>query len=243
MSTVNFSNFETKFSPISTDYVVGYSFRDTVSQTDPFEVKVPIGRLLNTPNGTISFVPSNIATRSNERIELIDYNTRAPSSSATFAPWWSGIQTVNLPSVPVNTTAALVEIYFNVNAYANNGQYLSIRRDITETAGAPSNSPLSAIINMTEFAAITASKNLRLSLDPTGSPQYSLSTLSTQLTSGVIPRTVFEAESVLTLPIYFETTTNSFQWFITDRRAQAVPISPEYHVSMNLIGYYVTSLL
>jgi hypothetical protein len=171
-------------------------------------------------NETLLFIPANLATRTNGIAEI----TYTATGTVNATPWWSGIQTINLTNVPNKAIAALVEIWFNVNALNNNGQYLSIRKDSTEPASAPSNSTVPEGITRAQMNAIIADPCKRMQIDPTGGASAA-----------------WEGDDYKTMPIYFNTTTNSFQWFIADAKDTGAPSStPVYTVVIKILGYYVT---
>lgn len=195
---------------------------------------------------SVHFVPVNFSTRSNISVPIIPgtgnniLNFDGPSNpsnnyvrvytgTASANPWWSGINTVTLPNVPQNAVAALVHIYFNVNSTRNNSQFLFVRRDNTENWGNPTlTSTTPGDITTVQRDAFTGDY-LKIYLDPTGNDNLS---------------NPFEAESDITIPIYFNTTTNTFQWFIMDRKETSTAGLgvPESRVRMTLLGYYIQVL-
>ena len=167
------------------------------------------------------FVPVNLQTRSNQNVVLASQSWTGVTSSAN-QPWWSGVQTTNLSSVPSNAVAASIEIYHNINSVANHGQAFYLRKDSTENWSAPSNSSTSGTITLAQYNAIS-SNYLKMVQDPTGE------------SAGL-----YEAEMTTVIPIYFNTSTKTFQWFITDSKTGAITTNPSYYVRIKLLGYYVT---
>lgn len=173
------------------------------------------------PTLSTLFVPVNLQTRSNENVILANQSWQGVTSSAN-QPWWSGVQTTNLSSVPSNAVAASIEIYHNINSIANNVQYFYLRKDSTENWSAPSNSSTSGTITLAQYNAISQNY-LKMSQDPT---------------EGSVG--LHEAEMTTVIPIYFNTSTKTFQWFITDSKGVAIASKPDYLVRIKLLGYYVT---
>ena len=178
---------------------------------------------------TVLFVPVNFATRSNQNVVAIPgtgnivYGT-TPNTLKTFTgntstnPWWSGVQTANLSGAPVNAVAASVNIWFNVNAYGNNGQTLLIRKDSSENWNSPQDQGGPASGNIT----VTQRNNINYSF-------YKI---------GIDPNPP-EGEAYVTIPVYFNTTSKTFQWFIIDAKDGAPTATPEYNVRMTVLGYYL----
>ena len=166
------------------------------------------------------FVPANLQTRSNASVVLktqIFNGVISPSNT----PWWSGIQTVQLQNVPSKAVCLLAEIKYKVSSVNNNSVSLFIRKDATENWISPSESTIGGNITVTQFNNLNQDYR-KIVLDPIGSST-----------------TPFEAETYTTVPIYFNTTTNSFHWFIADRKELPVATAPYYLAEFRLIGYYV----
>jgi len=208
----NFENFDNRILSLSSQSVQNLNtFRNQITPTT-------------------LFVPANYATRSNANVILEGrYWNSSSSSTGGFATrkgkvaWWSGVQTTNITKVgpaPTNTIGILAEIKYNVNARANNGQYLFVRRDPLENWGNTGAGTPGVVPN---FDTLNTAYN-KTTIDP------------------VYSNGAWEGEFSLTIPIYISSAAgfeNTFQWFIYDRGTVERSNFPEYSVSIKLCGYYV----
>lgn len=176
--------------------------------------------VVNQITPTALFTPVNFLTRSNQNVTAASWTANGTTATT---PWWSGVQTANLATAPTNAVAALVEIHFNVNSYQNNGQDLLVRKDSTENWNSPSDQGGPASGNITTIQRNNIDFNYRkIILDPTGGNT-----------------TAFEAETSLTTIVYFNTTSKTFEWFVTDGKQGGAPSSlPYYEVRIRVLGYY-----
>lgn len=185
------------------------------------------------------FIPAQLATKSNSQVWLAQHVYASQGSTArnilpvttitalTGGPneraWWSGAKTITINNCPLNTVAVLVEIWYNTNSYANNGQRLFIRKDATEAGtGWPAGE---GGITRAQRDAISDSFR-KIYLDPTGGVD-----------------TYFEAEHSVTCIVYVANTANpttkQFQYCILDDKAEVPLFTPDYGVDISLQGYYV----
>lgn len=191
------------------------------------------------------FIPAQLATKSNSQILLAQHvyggsastvrnilpitNTNALTGGAGERAWWSGAKTITITNCPVKTVAVLVEVYYNVNSAANNGQRLFVRKDATETStGWPTGEG-----DITRVQRDAFSNSFRkIHLDPTGNT----TTVSEN-------NTFFEAEHSVTFVVYVANTANpttkQFQYCILDDKRLTPSTSPDYTVEISLQGYYV----
>jgi hypothetical protein len=163
------------------------------------------------------FIPTNYNTQSNSIGKFVDSGVITGSVSLT--PWWSGIQTATVPNVPTNTVAVLIQVLVNCNTYANNGvnAYFYKESEATDVS-LPSTSTAKQNITQVQYDNID-SAYVRITMDSNDG----------------------ECEETATFPLYIDTTTNQFKWFITDGKNDSVAPSstPEYIVNIRLLGYYV----
>ena len=163
------------------------------------------------------FVPANYSTLSNSIGKFVDSGVITGSVSLT--PWWSGIQTATVPTVPTNTVAVLIQVLVNCNTNANNAvnAYFYKESEATDVS-LPSTSTAKQNITQVQYDNID-SAYARITMDST---------------SG-------ECEETATFPLYIDTTTNQFKWFITDGKNDnnAPSSTPEYIVNIRILGYYV----
>jgi len=190
---------------------------------------------------TTLFIPVNYSTRTNQNIVAIpgtgnnlkwtgSYKTNGQNffwireGTTSTVPWWSGVQTANLSGAPVNSVGALLSIFFNVNSQNNNGQHLLVRKDSTEVWNSPQDQGGAALGNITAIQRDNINYSYsKIYLDPTGGPK--------------VP---WEAEHDVTVPVYFNTASKTFQWFIIDGKNGGAPrFAPEYIVRITVLGYYV----
>ena len=194
------------------------------------------GNIVITSAPTIEFVPVNFLTESNANVPLVGANSGLQNPNVpngNFAnwtqrfqgttggtPWWTGVKTVTVPDVPANCVGISARIYFNVNATNNNRQEFFVRKDSTENWKSPNDNQ--TVPGPTTDAIVGAMDRsfCKIVMDPSA--------------------TDWEAETNITIPIYINKTTNSFQWFVLDARntgnAAAVP---DYLIRIELLGYYI----
>jgi hypothetical protein len=186
--------------------------------------------------GNTVFQPVRFNTKTNNNVTLIDSIWRGPGlgnetpdtntnslqqTGNNQRAWWSGIKTVTVTNVPVDTVALLVEIFYNVNSRANNSQRLFLRKNNTENTGWPT----SGSGDITQAVRDVFDNNFRkINLDPTGGSSVT-----------------FEAEHSVTIAVYpaGSGTTRTFEYCIVDNKNITPVSNPDYSVTMNLQGYFI----
>jgi hypothetical protein len=186
--------------------------------------------------GNTVFQPVRFNTKTNNNAVIISHSWDGPGNGSELPDtntnslqqtgnnqraWWSGIKTVTLTNVPIDTVALLVEIFYNVNSFANNSQRLFVRKNNTENTGWPT----LGSGDITQAVRDTFDNNYRkIILDPTGSSS--------------VP---FEAEHSVTIVVYptGSGTTRTFEYCIVDDKQVTPTTTPYYFVGMNLQGYFI----